>query len=159
MTLEEIGKRQNKAEQYEEALRTLRRNGIFVLGSFVFGFDSEEESAFSDTLRFAVRNKLALAQFSILTPYPGTRLFSQLLSENRLEQKYWLDPSWETRMVFEPKRRSAQKLSEKVFQLQRDFYSYRSIIKRMTRHRLWRFWVTANLAYRQAVLNRWSPLS
>ena len=158
-TLEEIGKRQNKAEQYEEALRTLRRNGIFVLGAFVFGFDSEEESAFSDTLRFAVRNKLALAQFSILIPYPGTRLFSQLLSENRLEQKYWLDPSWETRMVFEPRGRSAQKLREKVFQLQRDFYSYRSIIKRITLHRLWRFWVTANLVYRREVLNRLSPLS
>ncbi len=158
-TLKEIGKGQNKAEQYEEALRTLRKHGIFVLGSFVFGFDSEEESAFADTLQFAVRNKLSLAQFSILTPYPGTRLYSQLLSENRLEQEYWLDPSWETRMVFEPNGRSAKKISENVSQVQRDFYSFRSIINRIHYHPLWRIWITANLVYRRAVRNKWSPLS
>jgi radical SAM superfamily enzyme YgiQ (UPF0313 family) len=154
-TLEDIGKRQNSIERYEEALRNLRKSGILVLGAFMFGFDSDDELAFSDTLRFALRNKLPLAQFSVLTPYPGTRVYSQLRHENRLEERYWFDPSWMSRMVFKPKGMSAQQVLDRYHQISRDFYSYPSIIKRFPIHFLWRYWLLANLLFRQAAHERY----
>lgn len=64
-----MGKRQNKVEQYKDALRLLKKYGIHVMGAFIFGFDADDESVFSTTLEFALRSKMALAQFSALTPY------------------------------------------------------------------------------------------
>jgi radical SAM superfamily enzyme YgiQ (UPF0313 family) len=145
--LAEMGKRQNKVEQYEDALRLFKKYGIRVLCTFIFGFDSDDESIFSDTLEFAVRNKMTLAQFNMLTPYPGTRLYRRLLAENRVEPRFWLDPSWISRVVFKPKTMSAERLYERTGQVMQDFYSYRSIIKRISSHRYWDYSLVANLIF------------
>jgi radical SAM superfamily enzyme YgiQ (UPF0313 family) len=147
----EAGKRQNKVHQYEEALRRLQKYGIQVLGAFIFGFDSDEESAFSDTLDFAVRNKLSLAQFSFLTPYPGTRLYQQLGSNDRLKSEFWLKPFWHKRVVYKPKKINAERLAENTYQIQKSFYSYRSILSRISLHQYWSYMTVANLIFRFTV--------
>jgi radical SAM superfamily enzyme YgiQ (UPF0313 family) len=140
--LAEIGKRQNKVEQYERALRTFRKYGILVLGTFMFGLDSDDRSVFANTLDFAVRNKLVLAQFSMLSPYPGTRLYQRLLGEGRVEPRFWFDPYWEGRAVYEPKHMSGERLCESAYEVGRGFYSYRSILKRLSFQWSSRFWPT-----------------
>lgn len=150
--LAEMGKRQNKVEQYKDALRLLKKYGIHVMGAFIFGFDADDESVFSTTLEFALRSKMALAQFSALTPYPGTRLYRRLLGENRVEPQFWHDHSWDRRVVFKPKNMSAERLYENTRQVKRDFYSYRSIIKRISLHRHWNYWLAANLVYRHTTV-------
>ncbi len=150
--LKEMGKRQNKAEEYEDGLRLLRKYGIHVLGAFVFGFDSDDQTVFADTLDFAMRNKIQVAQFAALVPYPGTKLFYQLLEEERMEPGYWFDESWDSRVVFQPNKMSAQRLNFETHQVQRRFYSYLSIARRMYPHRGWSYWFAFNLLYRQAVV-------
>ena len=150
--LAEMGKRQNKVEKYEEALRLLKKYKIHVMAAFVFGFDADDESIFPETLEFAMRNKIRVAQFAKLTPYPGTRVYRELLEKKRVEPEFWFDPSWDDRVVFEPKNMSAEKLYELTHQLHRDFYSYRSIIKRTSLHRRWSYWLAFNLLYRQTVV-------
>jgi len=150
--LAEMGKRQNKVEQYKDALRLLKKYGIHVMGAFIFGFDADDESVFSTTLEFALRSKMALVQFSALTPYPGTRLYRRLLGENRVEPQFWHDHSWDRRVVFKPKNMSAERLYENTRQVKRDFYSYRSIIKRISLHRHWNYWLAANLVYRHTTV-------
>jgi radical SAM superfamily enzyme YgiQ (UPF0313 family) len=151
-SLDEMGKTQNRVEQYAAAVRLLEKNKIHVMGAFVFGFDSDDESTFSDTLSFAINNKLQVAQFANLTPYPGTRLYKQLLQEHRLEPGFWLDPSWDAHVVFEPRRMAPQELFEKTRKLHLDFYSYRSIFKRLSYGRHWSYWLAFNLLYRQTVV-------
>jgi radical SAM superfamily enzyme YgiQ (UPF0313 family) len=151
-SLEEMGKTQNRVEQYAAAVRLLEKNKIHVMGAFVFGFDSDDESTFSDTLSFAINNKLQVAQFANLTPYPGTRLYEQLLRENRLEPGFWLDPSWDAHVVFEPRHMAPQELFEKTHKLHLDFYSYRSIFRRLSYRRHWSYWLAFNLLYRQTVV-------
>jgi radical SAM superfamily enzyme YgiQ (UPF0313 family) len=53
-------------------LRTFRDHGVHVLGSFIFGLPSDRPSTFAATADIADRAGLALAQFVMLTPYPGT---------------------------------------------------------------------------------------
>ena len=150
--LAEMGKSQNRVEQYEDALRLLKKYKIPVMGAFIFGFDSDDESVFSETLEFAMRNKIRVAQFANLTPYPGTRLYRKLLDEDRVEARFWFDLSWNDRVVFMPKNMSAKRLFEKTHLVHRDFYSYRSIMKRLSLRRHWSYWLAFNLLYRQTVV-------
>jgi radical SAM superfamily enzyme YgiQ (UPF0313 family) len=151
-SLAEMGKSQNQVEEYAAALRLLKKNKIHVMGAFVFGFDTDDETAFSDTLDFAISNKIQVAQFANLTPYPGTRLYKQLLQENRVESDFWLDPSWDSHVVFEPRQMAPDELFENTHKLHLDFYSYRSILKRISLKRHWSYWLAFNLLYRQTVV-------
>lgn len=60
-----------------ERLRTFRRHGIYVLGSFIFGLPSDRPQTFAATQALAVQAELAFAQFVMLTPYPGTVDFAR----------------------------------------------------------------------------------
>jgi radical SAM superfamily enzyme YgiQ (UPF0313 family) len=55
-----------------ERLRTFRRHGVYVLGSFIFGLPSDRHETFAATARAAQQADIAFAQFVTLTPYPGT---------------------------------------------------------------------------------------
>lgn len=55
-----------------EQLRTFRRHGVYVLGSFIFGLPSDRPETFDTTADAAVRAEIAFAQFVMITPYPGT---------------------------------------------------------------------------------------
>lgn len=53
-------------------LRKFRENGVFILGSFIFGLPSDRPSTFDATVALAERADIAFAQFVTLTPFPGT---------------------------------------------------------------------------------------
>jgi radical SAM superfamily enzyme YgiQ (UPF0313 family) len=55
-----------------EQLRTFRRHGVYVLGSFIFGLPSDRPETFQATALAAAQAEVAFAQFVTLTPYPGT---------------------------------------------------------------------------------------
>ncbi len=59
-------------EQLVERLRTFRRHGVHVLGSFIFGLPSDTPATFIATAEMADRAELTFAQFVMLTPFPGT---------------------------------------------------------------------------------------
>src|SRR4029077_17138760 len=53
-------------------LKTFRRHGVHVLGSFIFGLPSDREATFEATVALAERSDLTFAQFVLLTLFPGT---------------------------------------------------------------------------------------
>lgn len=150
-SLAEMGKKQNKSWEYEAALRLLKKHKIGVMGAFIFGFDSDKETVFKTTLDFAVNSRIPIAQFANLTPYPGTRLYARLLEENRVEPDFWLDETWNNRVVFDPANMNAERLHQQTAQVYRDFYSYKTILKRMSVRKHWQYWFAFNLLYRQTV--------
>ncbi len=149
--LQEMGKRQNHVEQYAEAMRLFRKYRIPVMGAFVFGFDSDDEEVFSETLKFNMDNKMKIAQFAHLVPYPGTRLYKELMAEGRVEPEFWLTANWDNRVVYRPKRMSATRLAQLTHQVQREFYSYTSIRKRTTIEQHWLYYLAFNLIYRHSL--------
>jgi radical SAM superfamily enzyme YgiQ (UPF0313 family) len=60
-----------------EQLRTFRRHGVYVLGSFIFGLPSDRPETFDATATAAAQAEVAFAQFVMLTPYPGTVDFNR----------------------------------------------------------------------------------
>ena len=53
-------------------LQNFRRHQVFVLGSFIFGLPSDTPETFTATAEAADRAGIALAQFVMITPFPGT---------------------------------------------------------------------------------------
>ncbi|MCS7132689.1 MAG: B12-binding domain-containing radical SAM protein [Aigarchaeota archaeon] len=75
--------------QSMEAVKAAKRAGLRVLGSFVMGFPYETEDEIRETISFANRVGVDLAQFTIATPYPGTRLWEIALEKNLLLTRNW----------------------------------------------------------------------
>ena len=132
--LELTGKRQNHPDRYLEIISRLHDYGISTWASFVFGFDTDDTEVFDRTVEFAIKAKLTMALFAILTPYPGTRLYHRLAEEGRLTDKQW----WLKRdhdagsPYFIPKRMTREQLREGWMRSWQRFYSWSSILKRYT---------------------------
>jgi len=63
------------------AIQILRKYKIRSVAGFIIGGLNETREMIKDTIKFAIKLNPDIAQFSILTPYPGTRLFNDVKSE------------------------------------------------------------------------------
>lgn len=119
-----------EAEVYADHIKEIKSHGIGVHGSFIFGFDNDPPDIFENTLDFVMRNRLEVANYCKLTPFPGTRLFSVMLSQGRI-----LHQNWERydryNIVFEPKNISIEELYERTLEVYKRTYALGSILKRM----------------------------
>jgi radical SAM superfamily enzyme YgiQ (UPF0313 family) len=116
---------------FEEAVRRFHGEGIALLGAFAFGFDHENADVFDQTLEFAIKNRLDAMELRILTPFPGTRLYSRLLKEGRLFMPdWWLRGYPADTLLFQPKGMTSDQLVNGFVRLNRHSYSVGSILKR-----------------------------
>ena len=120
------GKRTPSPQDYGRRVRILHDSGIQVNGSFVFGFDGDTPAVFDETLRWIEDNRLECATFHILTPYPGTPLFTRLEEEGRLLHRDW--SLYDTaHVVFSPRSMSVEQLQQGYDSSYRRLFSNRSI--------------------------------
>jgi len=75
-------------EKAKEVIRATKKAGISAICSFILGAPMETKKEMNETLKLALKLDPDYAQFSILTPYPGTEIYEEakqkglLLSEN-----------------------------------------------------------------------------
>lgn len=133
-TVRFTGKRQNKPSQYQEVMSMLHEHGISTWGSFVFGFDTDGPEVFDRTVEAAIEMQLTMALFAILTPYPGTNLYTRLKNERRLtDERWWLRRDHDAGSpYFVPKRMTREQLREGWVRAWTKFYSWGSIWDRFT---------------------------
>ena len=81
--LDLMGKRTTLA-QVHDAVRTAKDLDLNVLGSFILGYPGETLGEMDKTIRLSIKLGLDFAQFSLLTPYPGTPIFDSLRSSGLL---------------------------------------------------------------------------
>jgi radical SAM superfamily enzyme YgiQ (UPF0313 family) len=114
------------------AIANFRRHGIPVYGTFVFGYDTDDESTFRTTVEFAREQGLMLAAFNHITPFPGTPLYDRLRDEGRLlMDPWWLDEEYRYNMVpFRPAMMTPGELADRCLEARRSFYSWGSIGRR-----------------------------
>ena len=70
--------------EYSQAFKNIHRAGIAVLGAFIFGTDSDTEQSLRRKAAYIEQNPIDVIQTTTLTPLPGTQLYDQLASEDRL---------------------------------------------------------------------------
>jgi radical SAM superfamily enzyme YgiQ (UPF0313 family) len=117
---------------YEVALANLRRHGIRLYGTFVFGYDGDTPQSFARTVEFARDHGFYIAAFNHLTPFPGTALYQRLEQEQRLlYEAWWTDPAYSYNVVpFTPRGMSAEDVERGCVEARRSFYSWPSIARR-----------------------------
>jgi len=148
--LESIGKSINRVYEFKEAIKMIHDHGIGIQGSFIFGTDQDDQSVFSDVLRFIEKTHLEAALFSVLTPYPGTRIQKALLRENRIIHTDWEKYDM-NHVVFKPKKMTPRQLQDGFNRAYQMLYAYRSIVKRLfPLTRSGPFYSIQNYGFRQA---------
>lgn len=149
--LDSMGKRFNKPEHYIDVIKKLHDYGIGVDGSFVFGFDHDDEGVFDRTSEFIVKAKLDVCYFSILTPYPGTRLHEKMKRKGRIIDYNWSNYNTNN-VVFMPKRMTPERLLDGFHQVLKDCFSWRSIFKRLWGNGTYKnFFYPMNFGFRQTI--------
>lgn len=126
-------KHQNLRRDYAAAVRRLHGLGVMINGSFVFGMDDDDPSVFARTVDWAVSHGIETATFHVLTPYPGTALYTRLAAAGRVTSSDW--DRYDTRhAVFQPARMTAGELEAGYRWAYREFYRWRSIARGAAAH-------------------------
>jgi radical SAM superfamily enzyme YgiQ (UPF0313 family) len=121
-------------------LQKFRKFDIHVLGSFIFGLQSDTKQTFSDTSDLADRAGLTFAQFVPLTPFPGTIDFEKwekqmILDDTRVAgipiHKHWLIPvDRRPKIYFSHPVMDANEILSRTQQVWDSFYGISKIWKR-----------------------------
>jgi len=84
-------------EQSIDAVEKAKKYKLCALGAFVLGFPDETRGDIKKTIKLSKKVGVDYAQFTIATPYPGTRLWKYALSKKLIQTFNWrkyttLDP-------------------------------------------------------------------
>lgn len=121
-------------------LQTFRKHEVYVLGSFIFGLDTDRSETFETTSLLAEKADISFAQFVMLSPFPGTVDFGNW--EKTMESdptriagfplsRYWLIPQELRPKVYMPHpTMSASEIRERTQGTWDRFYRLRTIWKR-----------------------------
>ncbi|MBF0486751.1 MAG: B12-binding domain-containing radical SAM protein [Nitrospirae bacterium] len=149
--LSKMGKGFNKPDDYVEIVKRFHEHGLGIDGAFVFGFDDDDEDVFDRTIEFTIRAKLDVCYFSILTPYPGTRLYEQMEAEGRIIERDWSYYNTNN-VVFKPKLLSPQRLLSGYYKALKEAYSYPNIVRRLWGNGSYKnFFYPMNFGFRQSI--------
>jgi radical SAM superfamily enzyme YgiQ (UPF0313 family) len=110
------------SEVIRDRIRMLREHGIGIEGTILLGTDDQDEDSIKRMVDFLLENKLDMAEFTILTPYPHTPLRAQLEREGRILSDDWRDYGCD-KVVFRPRHMTPEKLQELYHYAWRTFYA------------------------------------
>jgi radical SAM superfamily enzyme YgiQ (UPF0313 family) len=123
-------KKQNKRQLYETLIQKVHARDMMVNASIVFGFDHDTPDVFERTTTWLIDQKVETMTAHILTPYPGTRLFSKLHKEGRIID-YNFDHYNTSYAVFTPRQMTPRELESGYKMAYKKFYSTRGILSRL----------------------------
>jgi radical SAM superfamily enzyme YgiQ (UPF0313 family) len=138
----EIGKKFNllKGRDFRASVRRIQRHGILVAGSFIIGLDIDEPGIGKRIAEAAGRYGVDHLNALFLTPLPGTRLWDQMKSEDRIALDTFPE-DWKyytlTFPVTRYKNLSLDGIIGEMISCDREFYSMQRIMGRVWSS-LWR---------------------
>ena len=83
-SLLETAKVQNTAPDMVQVIRQIQSYGFIVVAGLIFGFDSDTEACFDNTLEGLLNSALLSGDPSLLTALPGTPLYRRMKLSGRL---------------------------------------------------------------------------
>jgi radical SAM superfamily enzyme YgiQ (UPF0313 family) len=143
----------NDPKGYMDVIRKVHDYGIGISGTFVLGLDGDDLGVFERTYDFVQKAKLESPYFSILTPYPGTRLFRKLEAEGRIIDRDWANYNTNS-VVYRPVGMTPDQLFDGYYRLQNAVHTVPAIVRRF-----WgstskkNFWIPMNYGLRRSIRN------
>jgi len=123
-------KRFNDPDRFYRDIETIKSYGILIWGSFVLGFDEDNEKGLERTIAMAKSSKLDFACFNFLTPLPGTSIYDRFTEQGRLTSTNWSHYNM-SHLVYRPSGVSQSVLENMVRKAWLEFYSLRSLFNRL----------------------------
>ncbi len=137
-TLNYIGKKIT-IEQVKKVFKWVKELKGFATASFILGFPWETISDMEKTVDFALKIDPDYAQFTVLTPYPGTPLYNYALKHNLIE-----DWNWEHYTTLRP--------------VMKGFYFTRKQLEKMLRYAYRKFYLRSKFIIRELKAGRLKDL-
>jgi radical SAM superfamily enzyme YgiQ (UPF0313 family) len=158
--LQEVGKKFNllKGRDFRASVRRIQRHNILVMGSFIIGLDIDKPGIGKRIAEVASQYGVDNLNVLFLTPLPGTRLWDQMKSENRIALDTF-PQDWKyytlTFPVARYKHLSLDSILQEMISCNRNFYSLPHILQRIGNN-LWhrrKPWASlvGNLSYRNNI--------
>jgi hypothetical protein len=123
-----------------ERLKTFRRHGVHVLGSFIFGLPSDRPETFDATAAAAISADVTFAQFVMLSPYPGTVDFNRwekgfagnppMIAGIPLTRRWLIPQALRPKVYWDHPMMSGEEIRARTQTVWDNFYSLKSIWKR-----------------------------
>lgn len=88
LALAECSKSQNRNRDLVSSVRKLQRMGLQVMGGFIVGFDSDDETIFERMIEFIQQSGIVTAMVGLLQAPIGTQLYQRMLREGRIRAIY-----------------------------------------------------------------------
>lgn len=133
-TLNRIGKRIS-LDQVKKVFSWIKKLKKEAVATFMLGFPWETLQDMKLTIKFAVKLNPTFAQFTIVTPYPGTPLFKQASKEGLIE-----DWNWDNWTTLKP--------------VMRGYFFNRLQVKRMLTLAYLKFYGRASFIFRELIKGR-----
>lgn len=131
--LKQSNKKQNLQKDYVKAVNRLHSLGIMINGSFVFGLDNDDKDVFKRTVDWGVQHAITTSTYHVLTPYPGTQLFTEMEAEGRIITRNW--DKYDTRsVVYQTRGMTANELESGYWWAYKEFYKWNNIFKASVQH-------------------------
>ena len=142
-----------KIDQIGKAVKILKFNDIAIWGAFIVGFPEQTEEMIERTIGFAKELDVEIAQFTLLTPLVGSRLYKESEEKGMLLTRDWTryDLTETVLSTSIPPQKLKKLLSNcyKKFYL-RPTYLFKILFSRQKLLRLsliksWRYWLQLGL--------------
>ncbi|MFA5992260.1 MAG: radical SAM protein [Candidatus Pacearchaeota archaeon] len=115
-------------KKLEETIKICRELEISVHLTFAFGLPGETKESLKKTMEYPIKLGVDSAQFSIVTPFPGTDYFNELEKENRIITKDWSKYDGADSAVFRTENLTQKDLEDALKMANKKWAAY--IIKR-----------------------------
>jgi len=129
-SLASVGKEFNDPRRFSQDLEAIRAKGIQVIALLIVGLDGDTLDTFRRSLAFLEENRVSFLKLFAPCPYPGTAYHDRMAREERILIHDWGRYDYGSPII-RPSQMSADEMIEGFTQTYKDFYSVRSILRRL----------------------------
>jgi radical SAM superfamily enzyme YgiQ (UPF0313 family) len=127
--LKSVKKGFNNPEAYTELLQRLNKAGIRPWISLIFGLDHDNYDQLKKTIDFFYKTNIGDIVLWILTPLPGTDLYSEMMNDGRIFETDWSKYDL-NHVVYTPMHFTPKELYDQFWKCYLELYSASNIFKR-----------------------------
>jgi len=99
------------SDYIKNRIKRYHDHGIAVEGTILLGTDDHTEDDIKRLIDFLLEVNLDLAEFTVLTPFPHTKAYDDMLRQNSIIDKDWNNYN-AGKVVIQPKQMTPEKLQE-----------------------------------------------
>jgi radical SAM superfamily enzyme YgiQ (UPF0313 family) len=118
------------SDYIKDRIKRYHDHGIAVEGTILLGMDNQIEDDIRRLIDFLLEINLDLAEFTVMTPFPHTKAWDDMVKEKRIFNYNWNDYN-AGKVVFYPKHMTPEKLQSLYHFAWNEFYRHESQEQKM----------------------------